>query len=123
MDINKFVLIFFIGITLCFIIINAHFFDFISILTKIIPSKSIKGYDEHKKLYESLAYKNHVKKWKRRFYIFIIPIYVTVFVLIELFLKNIAISFPSSLVVSSILFGFLGNKESKIRKEIKKTID
>ena len=80
--------------------------------------KSIKGYKKQKKFYDCLSYKKHVAKWKRNFYVIIMPFYATTYILVELFIENTTISFLSCLVVSSILFGFLGNKESKTRKDI-----
>lgn len=111
------------GIALSVVLAFVSFLDLLSVLMKAIPNNKIEGYEEYKRLKDSVEYKKHRRKWLKKIALVSAIAYAVTYIVITVLTTNIAIGFCVSLFLGLLCAGRLKGKETQERKSIENEIN
>lgn len=102
-------------------VICIQYVDMVTLLLKLLPLREPKGYKDHKKIRDSIKYKQHAKTWKRKYFSFM-WIHTLIYIVAILITKIIAVGFI--LMMMSFIFSLMimGKREHIELKNLEEAV-
>lgn len=115
----EFFVLMILGVMTYIFLVWVSFTDFVGIALKLLPLKIPKGYEEIKRIRCSNKFKEHKKRWVKK-YVVLMVVYIITYYLITIAINDYGYGFLISFVMLVVVFAILNNIEHRQRNKLAK---
>lgn len=113
----EFFVLLILGIMTFVFLVWVSFADFVGIALKLLPFKTPEGYEEVKRIRCSGKFKEHKKRWIKK-YMVLMVVYIITYFLVTMAIYDFEFGFLISFVMLVLTFAILNNIEHRQRNKL-----